>query len=330
MAVVINTVFSSFYLSAALPEIVSFSIQDSGAQATVTVVVDGEEVFENTMTAFGNSLKLYDIQSIIEEAIRNNNNAMGSCKVVIEDEYHETDESTLFNVLVSEGVADNPATWLSAHFLTTRSSYRISPNGKQNLHYYKVQTDLTTKFITATVIPAGATVPNVVVWNQGSGGANGLKTELIDMEAIQQHFGTSKVLAFDVERGSRKMTFYVIDEEPTLKMSFLNGFNLPEYIELRGVNVHRRKMEAGTAEVMRKKERYDFNPEETYEVETATLSREEAEWLSQIFTSRYVAVYEGGAYREVIIDGEGEISDSDNVVNRLKFKYEFAKNVKYL
>ena len=49
MAVVINTPFNNLYLSAMLPETVSFSVQNEKAAAEVEVYVDSERVFNTTL-----------------------------------------------------------------------------------------------------------------------------------------------------------------------------------------------------------------------------------------------------------------------------------------
>ena len=49
MSVVIDTPFNNLYLSAMLPETVSFSVQNEKAAAEVEVYVDSERVFNTTL-----------------------------------------------------------------------------------------------------------------------------------------------------------------------------------------------------------------------------------------------------------------------------------------
>lgn len=76
MSVVIDTPFNNLYLSAMLPETVSFSVQNEKAAAEVEVYVDDERVFNTTLYAYENTMFFQDIRSVIEDAIREKGNAL--------------------------------------------------------------------------------------------------------------------------------------------------------------------------------------------------------------------------------------------------------------
>lgn len=327
MAFTFNTTINSFYLSSMLPESVSITTSTEGGSATVKVKVDDVIVFETMMTAYGYYLKLYDLQSIIEEAIKSNNNATGVCRIVVTDGT-TTEQTSPFTVLLSDVVISNPSTWLATHFLTTRKSFVISRTGKQKLSYYAASGETVTHLITATIRRNGLILPVVLQQGMDTTGG-GLVTEDINVATLASQFNGT-LLAFEVQRGTnRKMKFYVTDEEPTLTFLFLNGFNVPEIAALTAVVSTKRKMESSTAIMHKRKQKYDIDNQEAFEVETSALGHNEARWLSQLIHSSYAAVSVNGTYKEVLIDGEIDVSNADNATHRLKFKYEFATIAKY-
>ena len=70
----------------------------------------------------------------------------------------------------------------------------------------------------------------------------------------------------------------------------------------------------------------DFKLEREFEVETALLSKEEADALSEMIISREVKKQIGAnTLKKIWVEGESEVSDNIAAENRLKFTYKYAR-----
>ena len=335
MSVVIDTPFNNLYLSAMLPETVSFSVQNEKAAAEVEVYVDSERVFNTTLYAYENTMFLQDIRSIIEDAIREKGNANGQCSLRISDENSSASTQT-FLVLISDFVIPSPSFFLCTNFLTTRSSFRIHRNGKQMLSWLAMSSDAEHKYIDAVILPEGESTPTVLRWDEGQQqfSYGMLYAYLVDVQSVSEYFVQSypqrkgKLLSFSVHVGPRSKTFYVTDEQPDFHLSFLNAFNVIEYADFYAVTTRKQKVERSEAHCNLDHIFYDQKTDMTFEVETSALPYEEAVWLNQLFSSRLVKVpvNENNEQQILITDSSSEITDSDKEQNRLKFTFKMAKD----
>ena len=332
MSLSINTQFPSLCLSADLPESVSFSSQDEDSSASVSVIVDNETVFTTTLYAFGHDMVLHDIRSIIEDAIRENNNSTASCRITATDG-SDTVQTSAFLVIFSQFSIPQPATFLLQHFLTTRRSFRITRSGTQPLSWFSRQGEQVNAWIEATVMPSNATTPIVVLLNQTNIRPTSDTVYQYDVNVadIQTQVSTrGRLLAFKIVRGLRGINFYVTDEQPALSVSFLNAFNLPELAEIFGTMKMIQETESNEAVCGRKRILFDRNDRHNFEIETTVLSYDEAKWLRQLLASRFITVPVNGTQKEILVDSSQiEISDDNNAANRLKFTYHYANDIQY-
>ena len=330
----INTTIPALCLSAALPDTISIATQYS--IIGIKIKVDNEVVWTTELYSFQNVAVLYDIRTVIESAIRANNNASGVCYIVVTEDGTDS-SSSAFTVIISDINIPSAASWLQTHFLTTVSAHRICRNGKQLLHWYAAQGEsMTYKIIARYKGQASQTGQETEIestWTEQSAATvnAGIYEYLVDVAAIETHFQQS-IISFTVQRGAnRSLEFFVIDEEPALQLSFLNNFNVAERADLFVDSSKKTKMEASEATSLRNQVKFDFNVETEFQVETAPLPIDLAKWLTQLFTSRYVTKYmPDNTWKEILIDGSSEVSDKSNAENAIKFTYKYAKKIEYL
>lgn len=332
MPIAINSQFPSPCLSADLPEEVSISAQDEDTSAQVSIIVDGQAVFQTTLYAFGHNMALHDIRSVIEDAIRENNNSTASCRITATDG-SDTVQTSTFLVIFSQFSIPQPATFLLQHFLTTRRSFRITRDGTQTLSWFSRQGEQVSAWIEATVMPSNATAPIVVLLNQTTIRPTNdtVYQYAISVADLQTQVSTrGRLLAFKIVRGQRGIHFYVTDEQPALSVSFLNAFNLPELAEIYGTMKMIQETESNEAVCGRKRILFDRNDRHNLEIETTVLSYDEAKWLRQLLASRFITVPVNGTQKEILIDSSQlEISDDNTAANRLKFTCHYANDIQY-
>lgn len=333
----LTTTFNTLYFSAELPDEVVFTTDNPYIE--VRVYFYHAVIFSTTLYPYNGKATFHDLRSLVEAAIIKEGYSHGSFTLFAkyDSQSASTDD---FDVVYSDIIQTFSAEiFCSSHFLTTRTSFRISRDGTQRLSLYAKAHETYDGYTECVVLPNGATSPVVLrltdTVNRTSGWAAGvdyfeINAELIQ-DAVYDNFPqqAGKLLAFTVHRGARAMTFFVTDDRFNVSFSFRNAFDCVEYAELTAVTTAKQKMEQSEAVCQRNHIFYDRQTEQTFEVETAFLTHEEAIWLNQMLASRKVENTAAvGADKEVlIIESTSEISDSDDAKNRIKFTWKFAKDV---
>lgn len=334
MAVNIITSFGQLYLSAALPDTVDISTQDENGSVVVRLFLDGNAIFENTLAAFGHTVKFYDIRSIIEMEMRKGGINSAECYIAAEplnSGGNEDDVTDQFKVILSEFDIANPTAWLGSHFLTTCSSFLVAPGDLQELSWYADPGEQVTHVIKAIVLLQDGSITSVS-WTQSSAsaGTGDVSNETISVDDVISHFTSSgKVLIFTVFRGdNRCISFYVMEDSHNLHFRFRNAFDVTEYLNINGVSKNKVSMDAAEGVILHTTVKYDFERKEENDVETEFLTYMQAKWLGQFLTSKYIEVLcDDGQWRPVLVDGSAESTDSKNEVNHLKFTWKFTKNI---
>ncbi len=336
MAISVRTVFSQIYLSAMLPDTVTFYTQDDTASANVTLYVNSAPIFRTTLYPYERVMNLKDIRSIIEGQLHKDNIASAECYIAIYDQFSHANTQT-FYVIASDYAIPSPAHFLSTHFLTTRNSFRIHRKGKQNLSWFVPSYARVSYYTEALILPDGQVSPVLLRRDEGTtpNYMGAVYREEISVQTVAEQFertfpnSRGKLLSFTVHRGNRAMTFYVTDEKPDFHLVFYNTFNVTEYAEFYATTTQKQKVQRSEALCNNIRTQYDQFTEHSFDVETAAVPYEEALWINQIFSSRFVSIpIYLDTYVEILItESTSEISDSDKEQNRLKFSYKYAKNV---
>lgn len=323
----INTTIPALCCSAALPDAISITTTQN--IIGIKVKVGGSVEWTTELYSFQGEAVLYDIRTVIEAVLRAQAAAFGVCNIVVVENGQEY-ESSAFSVVMADVDIPSVGMWLQSHFLTTMGAFAISRTGKQYLHWYAAQGEATTYKVTARYksVVQGVEMEMETVWTQSTA-ANvneGVYTVLIDVAAIEEHFNKT-LLSFTVERGTtRKMTFFITDDVPSLAVKFINLFNVMEIAELFVDSNTKVKMEASEAKALRSIVKYDFNRSEETEVQSNAISLETAKWLAQMVASRKAYKrMEDNTWQEILIDGESEISDKTAAENTVKFTYKMAR-----
>lgn len=333
----IQTTFKTLYLSAELPE--EIVISTDRASVNVAVYYFHSVCFSTVLYPYSGKAGLRDIRSIIEQVIKEESYSCGQFLVYVSGGT-ENASSGEFNVVYSDIKQQYSADgFCNSYFLTTRTSFRISPLGCQRLSLYAKAGETYTGYTDCLVLPTGSSTPVVLqiadtvqrtAQMQAAVDYFDIQVELIQ-DAVYDNYPdmAGKLIAFTVHRGNRAMTFYVTEEEPDKTFAFLNAFDCLEYAEIYGVTTAKQKVERSEAVCGRRHLFYDQENTQSFEVETAALTYEEAVWLQQMLSSRKVIAQDlPGTNVEVLItESTAEISDSDDERNKIKFTWQLADNV---
>lgn len=337
MAAVLKTLIDYVTFSAALPEELRIETDHPDDMVTVTVYVDRVNLFSTQLYAYEGVARFYDIRSVIEGILLQNNKACADFELAIGSDSGESIHS--FCVIMSNFIIPNTTYYVMRHFLTTRKSIMVSREGMVSLTWFNLNDCEERVVITGTMLYDDGSI-ELCEDDRGTEKRMEETTEFLDLDIAEycEYFSenwtgpTAKLIALTVSYGERSLNIYITDEVPDMRLQFLNNFNVKEYAELYGVTVNKQSVERSEAHCNYDSIFYDQRTEQTFEVETAALTYEEAIWLNQMLASRETKIQlSDGSFRDILItDSSPEISDSDKEQNRLKFTYKFKNSAPVL
>lgn len=358
MATSINTTIESICLSAHLPE--ELSIETDAAQLQVNIFVDTKKVFTSVYYPYSQEVCVRDIRSIIEAAMEESKAVMSSLKItVFEPEKPLSPTSVTYdedgNIHVEFGPKDtSPAaqlkdikvvysrfktsvgssSFLSWYFLSTRTSALLPHNGQLKLsNYTRAMAQGSNEALIYYVQPS---VPGEVMTYRLVMGKMQSSTERIVSTVLsydyfkgivdRAEYVNCRVLGVEYQIGSRQFNIFFTDEEPTDVFKFLSAFNIMETAYLFNTTTVKTEVDRSEAVCGHETQFYDETIKTKYEVETAPLTYDEAQWLNQMLTSKLVMkpVDNYTSVPILISDISSEVSDSDKELIRLKFSWKYA------
>lgn len=309
-------------------------ISTDAASVDITVECGKTTAFSTTLYPYNGHATFYDIRSVIESHMLQNNLVFVNFVIQAEvsrDEYANTKESTIIFSRLNIG-KNNASFFFQSYFLTTLSSFVIPRNAFQYLTFLVFPNRTLESYTECLVLVDGEseprlfrlTDPNVVttaVFSQ-------FRVTVSPANILSRLNINGTLLQFSIHRGSLAKTFYVIDTTPNLTLQVRNEFNCFEFIHLTCVTKRKLDLDRSTATCLGKSTFYDDKSAYEYEVESSMLTYEQAEHYSHLLLSHVVNVIEsnGGSIPILITDISGEISDADNATNTIKFKYKYSSH----
>ncbi len=344
MATSFTISFDSIYLTAELPEVIG--IRTDQESISVTVLIDGDEVFSSVYYPYNRMVYFRDVRSIVESAMLEQECDMASLEI-------EANEDSGYGTVTEEAkviysMYRSPygsEVFLANSFLSLRKSALIPRNGYLNLYNYTKAyaqgSNYAMIYYTQPEIPGVVSTYNCYLGKvQSSWDRIILKRLTYDYfkEVVDDYRQTdSEVLGVEYQIGSRRFNIFFTDEKPTDMFTFLNAFGLLENYYLYGATTTKTEVERSEAVCGWKTLYYDETISIRHEVETAPLPYNEAMWLSQMLTSKWVAVQiasRDSATRktaEVLTsDIAAEVTDNDKELIRVKFSWKYAEGAEWM
>ena len=325
-----------------------FTLTSASASIAVTLAdSEGEALYSATLYTHNNSAIVYDMRAVIESYMHKWSMEYAEYTLTATGSDGDT-ASISFRVLFC--AFDMPilaSAWWETRFLTTleaKRTYRtsieklcffeeagnsITPHYKATLRYGDIYRTITwyenpTYMEDTGVATADYSYDNIKILV----GQLELET-LVDLPAELAYL-YDEIVAWSVQIGNRVMSYYLEEGEPDILIRFDNCFNCFEYASIVGVTTSKSKTSKSDATCNRIKVFYDYSFEKTYDVETTTLTREEAIWMEQIANAHNTTKAKHGVtnynlYPTILIEeSEITISDSDEEGNSIKFSYRYA------
>ena len=338
MATNITTSFNSIYLTAQLPETVFIGTSENSV--TIRVEVDGDEVFKSVYYPYNQVVAFRDLRSIVEAAMLDQGLDIATLEIWAEPPSGNASAIQDVKAIYSDRkfVSETEAL-LRAQFLTTRTSALIPKDGHVILcNYTKAYEEGYNNITIYYSMPYAE--DTMFTYNYYMGRVQSVTAKIVSVKLDYTYFktiidnvtgGNSTIRGAEYQIGSRKFNIFFTDEQPTDNFEFLNCFGEQETLYLYGATTIKSEVDRSEAVSGRKTQYYDETVKVKHEVETAPLTFEEAEWVSQMLTSKWVAKHlaEGIAEEILISDITSEVTDSDKELARIKFSWKYAKGTEW-
>lgn len=331
MATYLITEIPVFAFSYELQEIELYT--DLGS-VMITIEDGAKEFFRTTLYSYNAKVTIINIAEVLENYMRNNNQVFTAFNVY----YRDADESELgsFNLntlYCTHSIKAVAGEYASKHFLTTLSAKRVPRDSTEFLsllhgqemgnilaHCVFVSKEGTIE--TATVTLKRVTTDDIGVMTFSVSEYQVLLLTLLSGKYPQ------KILSYTVEFNGRFFTYYIADFVPEVKFTFRNCFNVEDTAYFDAITTSKTKVNRSLAIAKGQYSFYDQSVEKSYEVQSAPLTQEEAEWVEQLFISHSVRLGTSTVVDnlpEVIItDMTCEVADNDEELNQVKFTWQYV------
>lgn len=295
----------------------------------------GTLIFSTTVYPVGGTAVFYDIASVVELYMQKKGYSSMRLTVELSDSASNSLIVWTKSVIYCKYFVQLDAkSFVSNNFLTTMSYKRTFRNSTE---YLSIYSDAGSLQIEANCIyrnnigkTLSATISLAAVsFSQAESYTIALKYDDIVDNLKKNNFDAKKLLAYTVLCNGRAFTFYVQDVTPEVSFTFRNCFNVLETVSLSAVTTTKTKVERSIAVLSTMSCPYDLEVTKEYEVQSAPLTYDEAQWIEQLFMSPCVWL---GADKSVealpmviVTDSTCEISDTNTDSNSVKFSWRFAE-----
>ena len=300
--------------------------------------------------AYGGSVTLYDIGSLIENEMRKGGTAYGDFTLALLNTAGTVVDSCILHILYCDRytVCTDTYTFLTENFLTTLQHRRVAPESTTSLYYFAKYGENISAHISVHCRCPGFS-KDVVSYRANLQSKTSAETGVMQLDvslpklksSIATYYSVKEysveILYYTVNIGQRAVTCYV---DPSLDsvadaFAFRNIFNVWETAILPGVTKTKNEVERSTAVVCTRMQFYNQRVAQTYELETGPLTSDEAEWIDQLCTSHEVMRIEPNACDDqeplilvpvLITDSDCTASDTDEKPVNVKFTWRFEDN----
>lgn len=335
-------------LSSALGDI---DISVEGDYVDVLLTTTAQTILSERYYAYGQKVTLYDLASLIEEAMRSSGQQYAdfTLKVFTDTPTYKADSRTLHILYCDRYIFNaNVENFLAENFLTTLPMRRVATGSTVSLFFFAQKGESVSYSIAyrANRPDTGAIFQNQYTLDSGKTAASAgvVQLNISVAEIFAKIIGTyatateelTCLQSLTVRCGQRSITFYIDRElEAAPSFYFRNCFNVWDVALLPSVTTAKTAVERSIAVINGTSEHYNQSATKTYEVEAGPLTSDEAEWIDQLFTSFEVFRIENDptnpddpfVFAPVLItDSTCETTDGDDKLNSVKFSWRYADN----
>lgn len=308
-------------LSGTLPDI-SISTTE---KVLVVVTVDGDSVFSEWLYPTGGSVVLQEVRNLVEPFA-------GSRQTVTMQVTATTEGGTVMLsqqaqvVYCTADIGDETAAnYLQNHFLSILQGRKLTALGRLEL---------------LPVQGTGETATCTATYDDGTTQTFSVSTYLVqsyftEYDVSPSHFTASgkTLISYVITVGSRTQEYEMDLTQPDCApiLIFENSFGVEEVVYCTGIHKVDPSYKRSATYIGRYQRNYHIEETRAFKADTGPLTVSMANWLDDLFRSKYVRVanlYNGTVVpgKEVVItDSKSEHSNDDAELPRCTFTYQYAQ-----
>lgn len=335
MAINISNISDSLIFTSAIPDVYIYC---EGSTIEVNILDENsKEIFTSKYDIQEGKVIVRNISDIIEPYMVNRRFIQEFCISAIQGEVEARKPFTAIYCDTNIDIAAED--WTDNNFMTTLSSKLTAPGFVESLTVIAAKAD--EKAICKGIYKSNnELMPFQIVLNLQQGDiwpSSIIHTDCDNiLEKLQATIPSAESIAgYTVICGPRIFTYYVCPQSqiPPLGFAFTNMFGIKETYYFDGVTITKSKVNRDSAVLNKSLSFYNQSEECTYEVTTSILMPDEAEWIQQLFSSKNVwLINEGSVFnnsRVIITESTYEISDDVAATHKVKFTWQFPKNIRH-
>ena len=315
---------SGKYFSANVPDVI---IDITGTSAAVTMAVDGEKIYSETLYPVGNTVTLSELGDLLRPYARKR--LVVAFAITVSDRDADGKElqngSASCSVVYCEADVDLSAeSWCESRFLTLLDGTKTTAMGRlEYLHYigsgsssvHAVYEDGSSKDFDTTAI----------------GGNDNYTT--IDVSPNRFAEDGKTLSAYTVTVGSRNQRFVIDQQKPDCApvLLFSNSFGCEELLYCTGKETFSGGFKYDNARIAGRSRNYKITETRSFKADTGILSFAMAAWCQDMLRSDSVRIvnFKGGAPqvgREVVVsDPKVEYTNEADELPRVTFTIQYAQ-----
>lgn len=310
-------VFSSY-----IPDL-QFTTSDT--TVTVTIAVNGEYVYNETLVPVGGKVTLDGLSPMLE--VYAERRLVLEVGITIREPLTAETKTVAFTVLFSRcdvGVAASE--FYERHFLSVLQGPKLTAMGRlEYLHYYG--TEVPSCIATYSDGTTSSFTPSKTAGNSSY--------TQIDVSPVSFTSAGKQLVAYEVTAGSRRQQFLIDLSQPDCApiLLFDNSFGVQELIYCTGIHKVSPQYKRQSARIGGMLRNYAIEETRSFQADTGVLTIPMANWADELFRSKeiYVVNIYGGVPsvgKEVIItDSKSEYTNDDAALPRFTFTYQYAQRL---
>ena len=226
--------------------------------------------------------------------------------------------------------SDNCKDWLQSHFATNHAARLVPRDFFLDFPYYVFPNEQGKCSTHLVILPSNSSTP--VVYDIERPTINTTQFNACTIGMDEAYFlsllpkGVSgKLLAATIQCGARSFSLFISDEQPTLRLYYINEYNCSDVFHLTAQTKRKLAFSRSTAICCSKSSSYDDQTEVEFESETSALTPSEARLLTTALQSSSLLIISPDYPQStsiLITDIESELSDASNEICHVKFTWK--------
>lgn len=299
----------------------------------------GRVLFSETLYPFGGELTVYELDSLIESALRSDGSSFDVFTLRAGEDSH------IFKVLLCSmaPLSDNMTGWLSENFLSTLNARRLSPTASLALFAFLQEDENAALSVSGRLKPLNGSndwiYVSTVIDRDMTASYTGIRQFNIYVPdiayALFKEAGVSadeySLISFSVRCSQRSMECFIDDALSSECFYFRNCFGVWDLFSIPMVTVAKSVSELELARFSDMVLAYNRDVAKSYESHTAPLLLCEAEWIEQLFSSHEVLHMKVPSTRiadltpVIITDSTCEVSSNPDEPDTASFVWQYDK-----